>query len=174
MGKGAIDLFWLPLGAGGHFVRFNGRVYEYFQARREHRPVSDLYHTALEVTVPDGRYIIENSWPIPGGTMVELMRDVAVRITPLTDLDANEMVRSLRSWPLFEGYRGQAPLSAPEFEGLLLRLSAMVEDIPYLAELDLNPVLVSSKECIVLDARIRMAAPKPPPPRGARTIPKVG
>lgn len=108
-----------------------------------------------------------------GGTMVELLRDVAVRITPLTDLDAKEMVRSLRTWPLFEGYRGQAPLSAPAFETLLLRLSAMVEDLPHLAELDLNPVLVTGTECIVLDARIRITAPKPPSPRGARTNPNA-
>ena len=61
----AVDLFWLPLGAGGHFVRFNGRVYEMIQARRSHRRPQDLYHTALEVTVPEGRFVIENAWPIP-------------------------------------------------------------------------------------------------------------
>ena len=60
-----IDLYWLPLGAGGHFVRFNGRVYEAIHARREHRRRLDLYHTALRVTVPEGRFVIENSWPIP-------------------------------------------------------------------------------------------------------------
>jgi hypothetical protein len=60
-----IDLFWLPLGAGGHFVRFNGHVYELLRARRDHRPPLDLYHTALEVMVPEGRFVIENSWPIP-------------------------------------------------------------------------------------------------------------
>lgn len=60
-----IDLFWLPLGAGGHFVRLNGRVYEFFRARRERRKPLDLYHAALQVVVPDGRYVIENSWPIP-------------------------------------------------------------------------------------------------------------
>ena len=60
-----VDLFWLPLGAGGRFVRFNGRVYESFQARREHRAPLDLYHTALVVTVPEGRFVIETAWPIP-------------------------------------------------------------------------------------------------------------
>lgn len=62
-----VDLFWLPLGAGGHFVRVNGRVYEYVVARSAHRPPLDLYHTALEVIVPEGRYVIENAWPIPDG-----------------------------------------------------------------------------------------------------------
>jgi hypothetical protein len=65
MSDAAIDLFWLPLGAGGYFVRLNGRVYEFLKARQEHRAACDLYHTALQVSVPEGRYIIENSWPIP-------------------------------------------------------------------------------------------------------------
>jgi len=56
-----IDLYWLPLGAGGNFVRLNGRVYEAIKARLERRPVSDLYHSALEVFVPEGRYIVENT-----------------------------------------------------------------------------------------------------------------
>lgn len=60
-----IDLYWLPLGAGGHFVKMNGRIYEFFQARHERRPALDLYHTALEVVVAEGRYVIENAWPIP-------------------------------------------------------------------------------------------------------------
>jgi hypothetical protein len=62
-----IDLYWLPLGAGGRFVRLNGRIYEFIQARREHRPELDLYHTALELTVPEGRFVIESAWPIPDG-----------------------------------------------------------------------------------------------------------
>ncbi len=60
-----IDLYWLPLGAGGWFVRMNGRIYEAVMARREHRPPCDLYHSALEVRVPEGRFVIENAWPIP-------------------------------------------------------------------------------------------------------------
>ena len=64
---GAIDLCWLPLGAGGHFVRLNGRIYETVQAYRGKRRSFDLYHTALQVHVPDGRYVIETAWPIPDG-----------------------------------------------------------------------------------------------------------
>ena len=60
-----IDLYWLPLGAGGWFVRTNGRIYEAVMARREHRPPFDLYHSALEIRVPEGRFVIENAWPIP-------------------------------------------------------------------------------------------------------------
>ena len=61
-----IDLYWLPLGAGGHSVRLNGRVFEAVVSRLEHRPACDLYHSALEVRVPEGRYVIEQA-PVPDG-----------------------------------------------------------------------------------------------------------
>src|SRR5918911_5688583 len=59
-----IDLYWLPLGAGGHFVRLNGRLYEAAKAYLERRPACDLYHSGLEVVVPAGRYVIEMT-PVP-------------------------------------------------------------------------------------------------------------
>ena len=61
----AIELYWLPLGAGGWFVRLNGRIWEAIQARLGRRRPLDLYHTALVVRVPEGHFVIENSWPIP-------------------------------------------------------------------------------------------------------------
>ena len=93
-----IDLYWLPLGAGGNFVRLNGRIYEAVKAHRERRRPLDLYHTALEVCLPEGRFIIENAWPIPDadgasrGVVVEgpvgspqrLSNDVAVARQVLT------------------------------------------------------------------------------------------
>jgi hypothetical protein len=60
-----VDLYWLPLGAGGHSVRFNGRVYERLVATIERRSRCDLYHSALEARVPDGRYVIEMT-PVVG------------------------------------------------------------------------------------------------------------
>jgi hypothetical protein len=57
----AVDLYWLPLGAGGHSVRLNGRVFEWFAARLAHRDRCDLYHSALEVHVPEGRFVIEQA-----------------------------------------------------------------------------------------------------------------
>lgn len=60
-----IDLYWLPLGAGGWFVKFNGRVFEALQARMEHRAALDLYHSALVVRVPEGEFVIEQCWPLP-------------------------------------------------------------------------------------------------------------
>jgi hypothetical protein len=57
----AIDLYWLPLGAGGHSVRLNGKVFEWFAARREHCGRCDLYHSALQVYTPEGRFVIEQA-----------------------------------------------------------------------------------------------------------------
>ena len=62
----SIDLYWLPLGAGGHFVRMNGRAYEAVVARLARRAPRDLYHSALEVRVPEGRFVIEMT-PVPRG-----------------------------------------------------------------------------------------------------------
>ena len=60
----AVDLYWLPLGAGGHFVRFNGRTYEALIARIQRRPAYDLYHSALQVRVPEATFVIEQT-PVP-------------------------------------------------------------------------------------------------------------
>lgn len=62
----SIDLYWIPLGAGGAAaVRVSGRVYEWLQARRQHRQRFDLYHTALEVHLSHGTFTVENAWPSP-------------------------------------------------------------------------------------------------------------
>ena len=63
--QSGVDLFWIPLGAGGHVVRWNGKVYEAIKAIAGNRPRRALYHTALEVRVPSGRFVIESA-PIPG------------------------------------------------------------------------------------------------------------
>jgi hypothetical protein len=65
-----IDLYWLPLGAGGHSVRLNGRVFEALAARLERRDRRDLYHSALEIWVPEGRFVIETA-PVPPGDGAE-------------------------------------------------------------------------------------------------------
>jgi len=103
-----------------------------------------------------------------GGTVVELVKDVAVRITPLTDLDASEMVRSLATFPLLEGHRGGAKADVAALEETLLRVSAMVEAHPEIGEMDLNPVMVLKRGAVVVDARVRVATPPPPRPLAAR------
>ena len=65
-----VDLFWLPLGAGGRSVRLNGRAFEQLAARRDHREPLDLYHSALQVRMPEGRYVIEQT-PVPDSNGAE-------------------------------------------------------------------------------------------------------
>jgi acyl-CoA synthetase (NDP forming) len=94
-----------------------------------------------------------------GGIHVEILGDVRFRVTPLTDQDAEEMIREIRGYRLLQGYRGHAPADISAIEQVLLRLSRMVEDIPEIRELDLNPVfaLAPGHGCAVVDARIRVA-----------------
>ncbi|HWH31407.1 MAG TPA: acetate--CoA ligase family protein, partial [Egibacteraceae bacterium] len=94
-----------------------------------------------------------------GGTLVELLRDVSVRIHPLTDTDVRDMLTSLRGYPLLTGYRGAPPADIAALEDLLYRLSALVEEVPELAELDCNPVFVHREHngVTVVDARVRLA-----------------
>jgi acetate---CoA ligase (ADP-forming) len=92
-----------------------------------------------------------------GGTLVELLQDVSVRITPVTDVDVDEMLRSLRAYELLTGYRGSPATDIESLKDLLYRVNAMVEDHPEVAELDLNPVFVSPEGTIGVDVRMRLA-----------------
>jgi acetyl coenzyme A synthetase (ADP forming)-like protein len=103
-----------------------------------------------------------------GGIQVELLRDVSVRITPLSKEDAGDMVRELKTYPLLTGFRGSAARDIAALEQGLLRVSAMVEDIPQIAELDCNPFVVHETGATILDARIRVATVAPPPLVGVR------
>ena len=90
-----------------------------------------------------------------GGVYAELLKDIVVRLHPLTDLDAKELIGSVKMAKLFAGFRGDPPSDVAALEDLLLRISALVEDVPELAEMDLNPVKVMAqgKGYWVVDAR---------------------
>jgi acetate---CoA ligase (ADP-forming) len=103
-----------------------------------------------------------------GGTSVEILKDVRVRIAPLTDRDASEMIRSLAMFPLLDGYRGAPKADVAALEETLLRVSLLVDDRPEVAEMDLNPVIVRADGAVIVDARIRIESPPPPLPLGAR------
>jgi acetate---CoA ligase (ADP-forming) len=94
-----------------------------------------------------------------GGTLVELIRDVSVRITPLTDQDVRDMLVDLRMAPLLTGYRGSPPADVAALKDLLYRINAMVEDLPEVAELDLNPVFVrpDGHGVVAVDVRMKLA-----------------
>jgi len=103
-----------------------------------------------------------------GGVQVELLKDVSIRLTPLSNEDASEMVRELKTYPLLTGFRGSASCDVAALEEGLLRVSAMVEDIPQIAELDCNPFVIHERGATILDARIRVVAVAPRPLVGAR------
>jgi acetyl coenzyme A synthetase (ADP forming)-like protein len=105
-----------------------------------------------------------------GGVLVELLKDVAVRITPLTNRDAKEMIQSLKTYPLLSGYRGGPRYDVAALEEVILRVGALVEDIHEINELDLNPVIVlpEGQGVAIVDARIRVAETLPPLPFGAK------
>jgi acyl-CoA synthetase (NDP forming) len=94
-----------------------------------------------------------------GGTAVELYKDVAFRIVPLSDLDAREMLDQLRGKPLLDGFRGGPAADRAALVDVLQRIAALVEVVPELVELDLNPVIVlqPGQGAIVADARLRLA-----------------
>ena len=104
-----------------------------------------------------------------GGTNTELFKEIAVRITPVTDRDAAEMVRGLQLYPLLTGYRGSRPCNIAAVENMLMRIGAMVDAHPEITELDCNPVIAGPDGAVVVDARVRLHEPAP-----ARPLPSVG
>jgi acyl-CoA synthetase (NDP forming) len=98
-----------------------------------------------------------------GGVAVEVDRDVAFRVTPVTDVDAEELLGQLRGRVLFDGFRGAPPADRAALADVLCRVSALVELVPELLELDLNPVIVLARgegvACV--DARMLLAARAP-------------
>ena len=93
-----------------------------------------------------------------GGVFVEALKDVTFRIAPLTDIDASQMVKSVKAYKLLQGARGTTPAQMNQIEETLLRLSQLVNDYKFIDELDINPLLISEKtgEGIAVDGRIKV------------------
>ncbi len=92
-----------------------------------------------------------------GGVMVEVLKDVSFRIVPLTERDADQMIRDIKGYTLLEGFRGQEPADINALTKLLMQLSGFVSDHPEIEELDLNPVFAHTRGAIAVDARIVLA-----------------
>jgi acetyl coenzyme A synthetase (ADP forming)-like protein len=95
----------------------------------------------------------------PGGVFAELIGEAAFRIAPLADIDAEELVDGGKAGRLVAGFRGAAAADRASLVGLVLRLARLGEDLPAVAELDLNPVLALPDGCVAVDARIRVRRP---------------
>ena len=96
----------------------------------------------------------------PGGVLAELIGQAAFRIAPLTDVDAEELVGEGKAGRLVAGFRGAPAADAAALAGLLHRLGRLGEDLPAVAELDLNPVLALTDGYVAVDARVRVARPE--------------
>ncbi|HUP20399.1 MAG TPA: acetate--CoA ligase family protein [Gemmatimonadota bacterium] len=96
-----------------------------------------------------------------GGVYVEVLKDVAFRIAPVSDVDAAEMVRAIRGFPLLEGVRGEPPVAFAVLEEVIQRVSGMVLDFPEIAEMDVNPFLAFAEpeRCVAVDGRMRLEEP---------------
>jgi acetyltransferase len=88
-----------------------------------------------------------------GGTAAELLGERILEFPPLNERLARQMLQSLKTWPLFAGYRGKKPLSVEALLEVLIRFSYLVAEYPEIAEIDINPLLVTATEVVALDAR---------------------
>ena len=100
-----------------------------------------------------------------GGTLVELFSDVVLRLHPVTDVDAAEMINELRGAPLLRGYRGKPAADEKALRDVILRVSALIDACPDVLELDINPLKVLPSGACAIDARMRVGQMVPGPSR---------
>ncbi len=105
-----------------------------------------------------------------GGVTAELLGDHALRLVPVTDEDAHDLVRSLRGSRLFFGYRGSAPTDVAALEEVILRVGVLAEEIEEVVEMDINPVVVSPAGVLAIDVKIRVSPPVARTPAGLRRL----
>ena len=99
-----------------------------------------------------------------GGVATEVLADHAALLTPLTDTDADTLIRSIKAAPLLLGHRGSPPADLQALRDLLLRVSRLADDLPEITDLDLNPVIARPDGVFVVDARVRVAPYAPQDP----------
>ena len=95
-----------------------------------------------------------------GGRHVEVFQDIAFRVLPLTDVDAHEMVASIKGYQLLTGFRGEPAVDLVMAEEMVLRLAQLVSDFDCIQEMDINPFILASHRanCMAVDVRIRLAS----------------
>jgi acyl-CoA synthetase (NDP forming)/L-amino acid N-acyltransferase YncA len=99
-----------------------------------------------------------------GGVATDVLGDRSARLTPLTDTDAAALIRSIRAAPLLLGHRGIAAADVPALQDILMRLSRLADDLPQVAELELDPVIARPDGAHVVDARVRVRSAEPADP----------
>ncbi|MFO7166993.1 MAG: acetate--CoA ligase [Chloroflexota bacterium] len=142
-------------------------TYELIEYRaRKYSPGAQIWGVLVQEQVRKGREILVGVSRDPqfgplvafglGGIYVEVLKDVAFRIAPITRQVAAEQVRSIRAFPLLQGVRGEPPADIAAAEEVLLRISQLVTDFPEIVEMDINPLVLynQGEGGIVVDARI--------------------
>jgi hypothetical protein len=94
-----------------------------------------------------------------GGVATDVLADHTARLAPLTDIDADDLIHLIRAAPLLLGHRGQPAADIGALRDTLLRISRLADDLPQVAELDLNPVIAGPSGCVAVDARVRVRRP---------------
>jgi acyl-CoA synthetase (NDP forming) len=122
----------------------------------------------VQPMIPDGTEVIIGVVQEPvfgplvvfglGGVATEVLGDHAARLAPLTGADADDLIHSIRAAPLLLGHRGQPPADVAALRDALLRISRLADDLPQVAELDLNPVIARPDGVTAVDARIRVTS----------------
>jgi acetyltransferase len=137
------------------------------QSVREHHPEARMKGVLVESYLKGGREVIVGMSTDPrfgpilmfglGGVYVEALKDVAFRVQPVTRLDAEEMIRSIRSFPLLEGVRGEPGADLGTLVEVVQRISQLVGDHDRILELDINPFLSFTDGGVAVDARVTIA-----------------
>jgi len=91
-----------------------------------------------------------------GGIFVEIHKDISTGLTPISESEALKMISDLRAYPILKGTRGQTGIDLIKFADAIVKVSNLVQAIPEIVELDINPLLASSKDLIAVDVRIRI------------------
>ncbi len=132
------------------------------------------WSVTLEPMVTGGREVVVGLQSDPlfgplimvgmGGIYVEVLKDVAFRLAPLTGVDAELMVASLRGYPILKGVRGEPPIDFPELYSALERISCLAQEFPEILEMDVNPFLFFAEgdRSVVVDARMTISAASAP------------
>jgi acyl-CoA synthetase (NDP forming) len=129
---------------------------KYPAARIEGVSVQSLARPGIEIII--GMFQDSQFGPVImfglGGIFVEVLKDVSFRLIPIVKRDAEEMIKEIKGHVLLQGYRGQEPADIPSLLDILLKVSDLVEQMPGIKEIDLNPVFAYKDSALAVDARI--------------------
>ncbi len=120
----------------------------------------------IQKMLPNGLEVIVGSTRDPtfgsvvmfglGGIFVEVLKDVSFRVVPVSDLDADEMIKEIKGYKVLEGYRGQPPRDIEAIKKIIIKVSKLMEELEHIQDMDLNPIIVyeRGKGAYVADARV--------------------